>query len=72
MLQVSPSEIESVILKLPGVADVGVVGVPHEVDFHHTTALVVKKPNSEIKEKDIVNYVEGDGGTLFQNITNGK
>ncbi|XP_065075003.1 probable 4-coumarate--CoA ligase 1 [Ochlerotatus camptorhynchus] len=49
--QVSPSEIESVIQEMPGVAAVCVVGIPAEV-FDLATALVVRKGSVESEVPD--------------------
>lgn len=51
--QVSPSEIESVIQEIPGVAAVCVVGIPAEV-FDLATALVVRKGSVDSKVPDSV------------------
>lgn len=59
LFKISPSEIESAILNLPGVEDVGVVGVPHEEDAYRATALVVKKSGYQTAEQDIIDYVSG-------------
>lgn len=57
--QISPSEIESYILGLPGVLDVGVVGIPNENDQYHPMALVVKESSSNITEQEIIDAVKG-------------
>ncbi|EEB18855.1 luciferase, putative [Pediculus humanus corporis] len=58
-MQVTPTEIENVILTVPGVFEVGVVGIPHERDIFHLMALVVKKENHSVKENDIHAAVNG-------------
>ncbi|XP_058443734.1 uncharacterized protein LOC131425681 [Malaya genurostris] len=54
--QISPSEIEDVILQVPGVNSVCVVGIPVEGN-DLPAALVVKFTGSEITENDIVDAV---------------
>lgn len=49
-----PVELESVIANHPGIADVAVVGKPHEKWGEIPVAFVVKKPGTTITEQDIV------------------
>ena len=53
-----PLEIENVIYKHPDVIDVGVFGRPEPTVQELVTALVVKKPQSQLLEDDIVTMVE--------------
>ncbi|XP_044743686.1 4-coumarate--CoA ligase-like [Chrysoperla carnea] len=57
--QVSPSELEALMLELPGVADVAVVGIPDELAGELPRAFVVRRPgvNPPLTEKDIIDYV---------------
>lgn len=57
--RVCPTELEDVIQSLPGVKDVGVVGVPDEEDESHALALVVREPGSAITERIIIDYIKG-------------
>lgn len=50
-----PAELESVIATHPDIADVAVVGKPHEKWGEIPVAFVVKKPDTDISEHDIVN-----------------
>ncbi|KAL5275825.1 hypothetical protein ACFFRR_001580 [Megaselia abdita] len=52
-----PTEIELVILDLPDVIEVCVCGLPDLVMTDLPAALVVKRPESNLKEKDIIDYV---------------
>ena len=58
-LQVPPAELEILIIQYPGVAAVGVVGVPDETAGELPRAYVVKKEGSQISEEDILQYVAG-------------
>ncbi|XP_063628751.1 luciferin 4-monooxygenase-like [Cydia splendana] len=55
--QVFPPEVEEVILKHPGVADVCVTGVPHRDDVEHVVACVVRKPGHHVIADDIKGLV---------------
>lgn len=59
-------ELEDVIGTLPGVQDVAVVGIPHEVDQYRPLALVVKKKDADINEEAIVQFVAGNFQTKSQ------
>jgi len=48
-----PAEIEAVISRCPGVAEVGVVGKPDEKWGEIPVAFVVKAPGAELTEDDI-------------------
>ncbi|XP_015110310.1 probable 4-coumarate--CoA ligase 5 [Diachasma alloeum] len=56
-LQVSPAELEDLIFGHEKVADVAVIGVPHERLGEAPKAFIVSKPNSKITEEEIKNYV---------------
>ncbi len=58
MLKFSPSEIESVIDGMDFVAASSVVGVPDEVGFDVIYAFV-KRKSEDLKEGDVVKYVQG-------------
>ncbi|XP_059062833.1 probable 4-coumarate--CoA ligase 1 [Achroia grisella] len=55
--QVSPTEIESVIMEQPEVADVAVVGMPDPLAGEVPKAFVVLKPNNTLTEKQIYDLV---------------
>ncbi len=50
---VYPNEIENVIAQLPGVLEVGVIGVEHEPGSEHVKAFIVKKDESLTKAQVI-------------------
>ncbi|XP_050295318.1 luciferin 4-monooxygenase-like [Anthonomus grandis grandis] len=56
--QVSPAELEAVIINHPDVKDAGVVGKPDEQAGELPLAFVVKKGDSNITEEQIKNYVK--------------
>ncbi|CAH2041339.1 unnamed protein product, partial [Iphiclides podalirius] len=55
--QVSPTEIESVIMEQPEVADVAVVGMPDPLAGEIPKAFVVLKPNHTLTEKQVYDAV---------------
>lgn len=57
--QVSPVEIEVLLLSHPAVKDAAVAGKPDENSGELPMAFIVKQPNSKITAEDIVDYVKG-------------
>ncbi|KAH0818691.1 hypothetical protein GEV33_004100 [Tenebrio molitor] len=55
--QVAPAELEAILLNHPNIKDVGVVGVPDEEVGELPLAFVVKDPQSNLTEDDIIKYV---------------
>lgn len=53
---VYPAEVENVLMGHPGIADVAVIGVPNEKWGETAKAIVVRKPDSEVTEEEIVAY----------------
>ncbi|MCB1000654.1 MAG: long-chain-fatty-acid--CoA ligase [Acidimicrobiales bacterium] len=53
---VYPAEVENVLMAHPGIADVAVIGVPHEKWGETAKAMVVRTPGSDVTEQDIVDY----------------
>lgn len=56
--QVSPSEIESVLLSHPAVKDVAVIGRPDERSGEIPMAFIVKQPGATITVQDIQDFVK--------------
>nr|CAH0109076.1 unnamed protein product [Daphnia galeata] len=56
--QVSPSELEDVLRRIPGVSDVAVIGVPDEIAGELPRAYVVKKKGITVTKEEIVEFVD--------------
>ncbi|KAA0203564.1 hypothetical protein HAZT_HAZT002804 [Hyalella azteca] len=56
--QVSPSEIENVLLKHPAIADAGVTGIPHEDYGEVPRAYIISSKGSSVTENEINNYMK--------------
>ncbi|KAF2366204.1 AMP-binding enzyme C-terminal domain [Trinorchestia longiramus] len=57
-LQVSPSELEDVLLKHPAIADAGVVGVPHDSHGEVPRAYIVRSKKASITEAEVSAYMK--------------
>ena len=55
---VYPAEVENVLMGHPGIADVAIIGVPHEKWGETAKAVVVKAPDSEVTEDEIIAYAK--------------
>ncbi|XP_044255600.1 probable 4-coumarate--CoA ligase 1 [Tribolium madens] len=55
--QVSPTELENLLLEMPGVADCAVVGIPDALAGEVPRAFVVRQPGSSLSEDDILLYI---------------
>ncbi len=53
---VYPAEVENVLMSHPGIADVAVIGVPHEKWGETPKAVVVRKPGVEVSEQEIIDF----------------
>ncbi|XP_067000159.2 luciferin 4-monooxygenase [Anabrus simplex] len=70
---VAPIEIEAFLLEHPGVKEVAVVGVRHELDQERPMAVVVRQPGATVTERELVDLVAKNmaehkwlrGGVLF-------
>ncbi|XP_038206537.1 4-coumarate--CoA ligase 1 [Zerene cesonia] len=71
--QVAPAELEALLLRMSGVADCGVVGLPDELAGELPIAFVVLQPNAKLSASDIVEYIHSKvspakrlrGGVIF-------
>jgi long-chain acyl-CoA synthetase len=53
---VYPAEVENVLMAHPGIADVAVIGVPHDKWGETAKAIVVRAPGAEVTEQEIIDY----------------
>jgi len=53
---VYPAEVENVLMAHPGIADVAVIGVPHDKWGETAKAIVVKVPDAEVTDVEIIAY----------------
>jgi len=53
---VYPAEVENVLMAHPAIADVAVIGVPHEKWGETAKAIVVKAPDVEVADEEIIDY----------------
>lgn len=53
---VYPSEIESYLMEIPGVSEVGVTGIKHNEWGEVPVAFIVKKEGTSISKNDIINF----------------
>ncbi|HCB34282.1 MAG TPA: AMP-dependent synthetase [Acidimicrobiaceae bacterium] len=56
---VSSIEVEDVVFGHPAVAEVAVIGVPHEKWGETVKALVVRADGAEVSERDLIDYCRG-------------
>lgn len=57
-MQVSPTELENIILEIDGIADVAVTGIPDEFSGEIPRAYVVLKPNNKVTDASIIAHVK--------------
>ena len=55
---VYPAEVENVLMGHPAIADVAVIGVPHQKWGETAKAIVVRVPDSEVTEAEIIAYAK--------------
>ena len=53
---VYPAEVENVLMGHPAIADVAVIGVPHDRWGETAKAMVVRRPDVEVTEQEIIDY----------------
>lgn len=53
---VYPAEVENVLMAHPAIADVAVIGVPHEKWGETAKAIVVRKPGVDVTEQEIIDF----------------
>lgn len=52
-----PAEIEAQLLTHPNIIDAAVIGIPDEEAGELPIAFVVRKPNSNLTEKEVIDFV---------------
>lgn len=55
--QVPPAELEAILLTYSGIKDAAVIGIPNEEAGELPMAFIVKEENANIREEDIIQYV---------------
>ncbi|MBT4589920.1 MAG: acyl--CoA ligase [Rhodospirillaceae bacterium] len=55
-INISPLEIENVILAMPGIAEVAALGIDDEIYGEDIVALVVLQKNAEVSSQDVINH----------------
>ncbi|XP_063925827.1 uncharacterized protein LOC135139500 [Zophobas morio] len=55
--QVSPAELENLLIQHPGVKDAGVVGKVDERSGEVPVAFIVKQPNQSVTEEELIKYI---------------
>lgn len=53
---VYPAEVENVLMSHPGIADVAVIGIPHDKWGETAMAIVVKNPEVAVSEEEIIAF----------------
>ncbi|CAD5122274.1 DgyrCDS10717 [Dimorphilus gyrociliatus] len=55
--QVSPTELENLLISLNGIADVAVVGIPDDLSGELPHAFIVKNSKLTLTKREIINYI---------------
>lgn len=63
--QVSPTEIESILIKHPGIRHVTVIGIPDDESTELPAAVIVKQDNADLTEDEVKEMI---AGTFVNNI----
>ncbi|KAI5632642.1 AMP-binding enzyme domain-containing protein [Phthorimaea operculella] len=63
---VAPIELETILQLHPGVKEAGVVGKRHPIIGDLPTAFVVKKPEAEVTEQELIDYVKAEVSPYMQ------
>ena len=59
VLQVSPSELEALLLNHPGIVDAAVIGIPDNQSGEAPKAFIVKRSGIKVTENDIHKFING-------------
>ncbi|KAJ8898452.1 hypothetical protein PR048_003812 [Dryococelus australis] len=63
--QISPSELESILITHPAVKEAAVVGVPHKLYGEVPQAYVVRQPGTNAEAQEIEDYLNGEAKVIF-------
>ncbi|KAL0124905.1 hypothetical protein PUN28_006636 [Cardiocondyla obscurior] len=55
--QISPGEIEGVLITHPAVLEAAVISIPHAIDDEHPLAFITKKPGAKEVEQELIDFV---------------
>lgn len=58
--KIAPAVLEDILLRHDAVADAGVVGIPDDIGGELPRAYVVKQPGTNVTEKKLLKFVEGN------------
>lgn len=54
-----PAEIEAILIQHPKIIDAAVIGIPDKESGELPRAFIVKAPNTDLTEQEVVKYVDG-------------
>ena len=55
-VNISPAEIDNILLQMPGVAEAATIGVPHSIYGEEVVCYVAPKPGEHLEAEDIFNH----------------
>ncbi|RZC42127.1 AMP-binding domain containing protein [Asbolus verrucosus] len=61
--QVSPTELENILIEHPAVEEVAVIGIPEEKAGEVPLAFVIKQPGKDVTEEELIRYVSDNVST---------
>jgi len=64
--QVPPAELEAMLLTHPGIGDCAVIGIPDQEAGELPKAFVVCKPDTEVSETDVLEFISGQVASYKQ------
>jgi len=57
---ISPSEVEKVLISHPGIQDAAVIGVAHRIFGEVPVAIVIRRHGSDVTQEELIAYVEAE------------
>ena len=61
-----PTDVEKIMMTHPAIQDVGVVGLPDDVDGELPLAFVVLAPGQNATVDELINYTNGEQNSLVK------